>query len=103
MFKPFKIENITRKADLINWLGWQRHAHRYLEVASLTTGLQFGLISPRVFATMHRAMYRLPAGYDDGKTITWRTESDDSREILGPLLERPERYDIIFVDPFHSY
>lgn len=103
MFKPYEMERIARKSELINWLGWQRRVSRYLELATLTTGRQFASISPRVFSTIHRAMYRLPPNYDDGMPITFRTESGDSGEILGPLLERPERYDIIFVDPYHTY
>lgn len=103
MFEPFRIERILRKSDLINWLGWQRGFRCYLEIATLTTGLQFGRVAPAIFTTIHRAMYRLPPDYDDGLPITWRTEFEDSREILEPLLERPEHYDIIFVDPFHTY
>lgn len=103
MFEPFRIERIARKSDLINWLGWQHGLSRYLEIATRTTGLQFARISKEVFATIHRGMYRLPPDYDDGLPIAWRTESEDSGEILGPLLKQPERYDIVFVDPFHTY
>ncbi len=103
MFKAHEVERISLKSELINWLGWQRRLGRYLEVATRTTGLQFARISPRVFATIHRAMYRLPPDYDDGMPITWRTESEDSRTILEPLLGLPDRYDIIFVDSFHTY
>lgn len=103
MIPRFKLELITRKADLANWLGWQYRGSRYLEIATATTGHQFSLVSPAVFSTIHRAMYRLPPDYDDGLSIICRSESENSRECLAPLLASEDRYDVIFVDPFHTY
>jgi hypothetical protein len=103
ILSPPPTEAIACKADLINWVGWQRQAHRYLEIVTPTTGLQFDRISSKVFSTIHRAMYRLPPGFEDGMPMSFRTESDTSRVLLEPLLERSDRYDVIFVDPFHTY
>jgi len=103
MFRDFEIDRIRTKADLINWLAWQAGYKSYLEVATPTTGHQFGLISRQVFTDVHRVMYRLPAGYDDGMEIAYRTSSDDSGECFRALQEQHRRFDLIFVDAAHTY
>lgn len=51
-------------------------------------------------------MYRCPAAFDDGLPITFRTESDGSQELIRAIhavQPETERYDIVFVDPWHTY
>jgi hypothetical protein len=103
MIPRFKLERIAGKGDLAKWLGWQFGGTRYLEIATAMTGHRFSLVSPAVLSTIHRAMYLLPPDYDDGLSIICRSESEDSHECLAPLLAREDRYDVIFVDSFHTY
>ena len=103
MFRDFEIERIRTKADLINWLGSQAGYKSYLEVATPLTGHQFGLISRQLFTDVQRVMYQSPLGYDDGMEIAYRTSSEDSGECFRALQERHRKFDLIFVDPAHTY
>jgi hypothetical protein len=97
------IERLRLKTDVMNWLGWQAGHASYLEVATRWTGGQFMLIAPDVFTGIDRAMYRMPSDYDDGLKTTHRTASEDSNEVLRPFHEQRRRFDMIFVDSFHTY
>jgi hypothetical protein len=103
LFRDFELDRIRSKTDLINWLGWQSSYASYLEVATATTGLMFGLISRDVFATADRIMYCLPAGYDDNLPILHRTEVADSTECFRALAAHGRTFDLIFVDGWHTY
>lgn len=94
------------KYDIVNALGRVRSAARYLEICTPTTGVRFRFVDPSVFAVRHRLMYRCPDTFDDNAEITFRTTADRSHELIRAIRAvqpADERYDIIFVDPFHSY
>jgi len=103
MAEPYRSELITKKADLANWLCLQLKASSYLELATASTGFQFALVSRTLFSTVHRALYRLPAGYDDGLPVTFPSASGDSQECKAAILASGHRYDVVFIDPWHSY
>lgn len=103
MIAPYRSELITKKADLANWLCLQLKASSYLEIATASTGFQFALVSRTLFSTIHRALYRLPAGYDDGLPVTFPSASGDSQECKAAILASGRRYDVVFIDPWHSY
>ena len=103
MVAPYRSELITKKADLANWLCLQLKASSYLEIATASTGFQFALVSRSLFSTVHRALYRLPSDYNDGLPITHPSASGDSGECRAALMSAGKRYDIVFIDPWHSY
>ncbi|HSH93263.1 MAG TPA: class I SAM-dependent methyltransferase [Roseimicrobium sp.] len=103
MAAPYRTEEITKKADLANWLCVQHKASSYLELATASTGFQFSLVSRTLFSTVHRALYRIPADYDDGMEVTFPSTAPNSHECKAALLAAGRRYDVIFLDPWHSY
>ena len=103
MFRDFELDRIRYKTDLINWLGWQAGYTSYLEVATETTGLMFGLISRDVFSSADRVMYRLHPKYDDGLPIWHRTALADSTECFRALEAAGRTFDLVFVDSYHTY
>jgi len=98
-----RIERLRLKADIINWLGWQAGYRNYLEIATPTTGLQFSLISPEVFAEINRVIYFAPPDFDDGQPVTYLGSSTDSSECLRRFVDQRKTFDLIFVDPWHTY
>jgi SAM-dependent methyltransferase len=91
-----------RKYDIVNWLG-REHAYRsYLEVATCTTGDRFAYVDRGVFTTVRRLMYNVPAGYDDGFEILYRATGQDSTGLFRRALGDGLRFDLAFVDPYHS-
>lgn len=94
------------KYDLVNGLGRQRSAPRYLEICTPTTGVRFGYVEADIFVVRHRLMYRCPETFEDGLEITLRTAADTSHEMARALraLAAPDLlYDVIFVDSYHDY
>lgn len=94
------------KYDIVNGLAREFGLRRYLEICTSTTGLKFQYVDAGQFSTCHRLMYRCPPTHDDGFEITRRTEADTSQALVAELhasLPAAERYDIIFVDPHHTY
>ena len=94
---------MNTKSELINWLGLKYKYTKYLEVATLTTGHQFSLVNQKIYSTNERIMYRLPPGYDDEMPISCRSPSDDSSACFKSLLDQGKKFDVVFVDPFHTY
>jgi hypothetical protein len=101
--EPYRTEEISKKADLANWLCVQHRASSYLELATAYTGHQFSLVSRTLFSTVHRALYHLPENYDDGMEVTFPSTALSNHECKAALLASGRRYDIVFVDPWHSY
>ena len=94
------------KYDIVNGLAREFGLRRYLEICTSTTGLKFQYVDPAHFDAYHRLMYRCPPGHDDGFEITHRTEAETSHALVAELhatLPAAERYDIILVDPHHTY
>jgi hypothetical protein len=91
-----------RKADVINALGDQFGYRRYLEICTPISGLFFDFVDPAVFPVRHRAEYRCAWHFGDGKPVTMRTMAPTSVGLVQALATR-ERYDLVLVDPHHSY
>ena len=95
-----------QKYDIVNGLAREFGLRRYLEICTPSTGLKFQYVDASRFDACHRLMYRSPATHDDGFDVTHRTEADTSHALVAELhatLAPAERYDIIFVDPHHTY
>jgi hypothetical protein len=60
------IERLRKKADIVNWLGWQVVYRSYVEIATQFTGGQFSLIAPDIFAEINRVVYHASPDFDDG-------------------------------------
>jgi methyltransferase family protein len=97
------IERLRVKADIVNWLGWQAGYRSYLEIATPSTGFQFSLIAPDVFAEINRVVYHASPDFDDGQPVTCLGSSTDSSECLRQFVDQRRTFDLIFVDPWHTY
>lgn len=94
------------KYDIINGLAREFGLRRYLEICTSSTGLKFQYVESGQFEVCHRLMYRCPRDHDDGFEITRRTADETSHALVADLhagLSASERYDIVFVDSFHTY
>jgi hypothetical protein len=103
MRRRIHIERLRAKADIVNWLGWQAGYRSYLEIATPFTGFQFSLIAPDVFAEINRVVYFAPPDFDDGQRVTCLESSTDSSECLRRFVDQRKTFDLIFVDPWHTY
>jgi hypothetical protein len=48
-------------------------------------------------------MYRCPPDFSDGESIDYSTAAESSEEAFSELLRTGERFDLVFVDPWHTY
>jgi len=88
-----------RKFDIVNALIAKNRYTKYLEICTPSTGLRFSRVDESVLCWRHRLLYRCPAGYRDGAEITFRSEGDE----ISHLLDQAMAYDLIFVDPYHTF
>ncbi len=94
------------KYDIVNGLAWEFGFRRYLEICSPSTGGKFRFVDASLFDARDRLMYRCPDDFADGLDINFRTAADNSHEMIRQLdatLSMDARYDIILVDPYHTY
>jgi hypothetical protein len=91
------------KFEVVNVLSRHFGYTSYLEICVPHTGHKFSLIDRKQLSTADRLMYRCPDPFDDGEPITFRTRSESSYEIIRTLRTARASYDIIFVDPFHTF
>ena len=91
------------KYEIINALGRKYGCRRYLEVCAPSTGKQFACIDRTVFATCDRLIYNCPDDFDDGLPIAFRTPFPGSYDIIRSNIPDSGSYDLVFVDPFHTY
>lgn len=93
------------KSDLINQLAGVHGCSSYLELCTPTTGKQFSLIRSQPLKTRHRLVYNCPERLDDGLEYTYRTASPFSHDLVRVLHTTlgPHQYDMVFVDPHHTY
>jgi hypothetical protein len=92
-----------KKSEVINALGRKYGCARYLEVCVPSTGNQFSEIDRTVFETCDRLVYNCPDKFDDGLPITYRTPFPSSFDTIRSNIPDPNSYDLVFVDPYHSY
>jgi hypothetical protein len=48
-------------------------------------------------------MYRRPSSFSDGERVDFSTQAESGEELFSELLKSGERFDLVFVDPWHSY
>jgi len=93
------------KMEIVKLLRKKYKLGAFLEISTATTGQFFSEITHEV-PDAHRLVYNCPSGADDGMTYTYRTEASTSFELISAILADNQNhpcYDIIFVDPFHTY
>jgi hypothetical protein len=91
------------KTDIVGFLADLRGYRRYLELATTTTGHEFGKIDRSRFPICHRLLYRCPDGFDDGLNIDFRSSGPDTAECIAAIKACGLTYDAILVDPYHDY
>jgi hypothetical protein len=94
-----------RKMQIVKLLRKKHGLGPCLEVSTPNTGQTFSELLDEV-PDAHRLVYRCPRDVDDGKAYTYRTEAATSHELMNAILAANRNvpcYDIIFVDPFHTY
>jgi hypothetical protein len=91
------------KVDIVHHLAERYGYRRYLEIATPTTGNYYAAIEPRRFDDCRRLMYRCPPEFDDGLAIDYRCPGADIDPALGSIAAERRRFDIMLVDPFHTY
>ena len=89
--------------DIVAALARREGYTTYLEIATPTTGNEYASIDHEHFRVAERLLYRVPPGFDDGAPIDYRTASEDCAPLLERLAAEGRRYDVILVDPFHTY
>ncbi len=95
-----------QKYEIVNGFAPPGGNGRYLELCTPSTGVKFALVDPDRYAVRHRLMYRCPETFEDGQKITFRTTACGSQDLVravDALLLAEQRYDVILVDPWHSY
>lgn len=100
-----------QKYDIINGLAREFGFRRYLEICTPTTGNKYLFVDPTQFDVRHRLMYGCPNDFSDGEDIAFRDPADTSLALIRHLIARiaaqgdreDGRYDIVFVDPRHTY
>jgi hypothetical protein len=93
------------KMEIIKLLREKHRLGAFLEISTPTTGHYFAAMSDQRPET-HRLVYNCPDHVDDGLPYTFRTSECSSHKLTQAILaanqSRPV-YDLIFVDPFHTY
>jgi hypothetical protein len=93
------------KYDIIKMLAGRYGLRRFLEICTPTTGGTFDALKSAKFEVAHRLMYRCQEHHEDGRATTYRTTVESSHELVRTILAAQPgiSYDIVFVDPFHTY
>jgi hypothetical protein len=92
-----------QKSEIAAALARRFGYRKYLEICTPSTGLTYAQMDRTVFTCCRRLMYRCPPGFSDGLPIDCRTESDSSEALLRRMYDRGQRFDLVFVDPFHTH
>lgn len=48
-------------------------------------------------------MYKASSGFSDGEPIDFFTKDESSEELLAKVVNSGERFDLVFIDSFHTY
>jgi hypothetical protein len=88
-----------QKYEIVNALIARNSYGRYLEICTPSTGFRFSRIDRTHLHWCHRLMYRCPPGFTDGSEITFRSGDEHIGHLLDPALP----YDLIFLDPHHTF
>lgn len=88
-----------QKFGIVNALIARHHYRRYLEICTPLTGFRFARVNCSRLKRCHRLIYNCPPEFHDGHEITFRSKD----EHVGHLLDPATHYDLIFVDPYHTF
>jgi hypothetical protein len=75
----------------------------YLEICTPNTGGTFSMVDKEQFSRRARLIYRCPPDFSDGAPIDFSTEAESSEELLCRLVRSGERFNLVFIDPWHTY
>jgi len=89
-----------KKSDLLNALAKKRDYRSYLEIGTPFTGNEFGRVTSPTLSVRHRLAYWC-AHDADGQAATFRR--DGLMLDAGDFVAGSAKYDLIFVDSFHTY
>lgn len=92
-----------RKHEIALMLARRYGYTSYLEICTPTTGLTFSLVDKKQFPRRARLMYRCPPDFSDGEPVDFPTQAESGDELFSELVESGERFDLVFVDPWHTY
>jgi hypothetical protein len=93
-----------RKAEIANQLADWHGYQTYLEVGTPRTGHYYAMIDRERFKRTERLVYLMRRkSAKDGLPVEYRTESDDSTAAFEQIMRTGRKYDVVFVDPFHTY
>lgn len=90
------------KYDIVNFLLRKYELSSFIEFCTPTTGRRISELTASL-AISHRLMYRCPADFDDGLRIEFRSQSVDISHCIEDIRRREQTYDLVFIDPFHTY
>ncbi len=93
------------KAHLLGVFSAARGLKSYLEISTTSTGGKYGAALELGFERAERIVYRMPEGSQmwDGFPVTYSTAADDITGIVDRMIDRAQRFDLIFVDAHHTY
>jgi hypothetical protein len=92
-----------RKYEIARVLARRYGYKSYLEICTPSTGGTFSRVDRKLFSRRTRLMYRCPLNFSDGERIDFSTEAASGEELFNQLLQSGERFDLVFIDPWHSY
>lgn len=92
-----------RKYEIARMLARRYGYESYLEVCTPSTGGTFSLVDKKQFSRRMRLMYRRPLSFSDGERVDFSTQAESGEELFSELMKSGERFDLVFVDPWHTY
>jgi hypothetical protein len=92
-----------RKYEIALMLARRYGYASYLEICTPITGGTFSMVDKEQFSLRARLMYRRTPDFSDGEPIEFSTEAESSEELFGELMKSGKKFDLVFVDPWHTY
>jgi len=91
-----------RKFEIARLFGERYGYKSYLEICTSSTGGTFAHVDKEQFPRRVRVMYNRPLWFTDGEDITISTESENGDELYEKLIRSGEKFDVVFIDPYHT-
>jgi hypothetical protein len=91
------------KSDIINLLGRKHGFTRYLEICSSITGNRYSEVDRRQYRSCRRLVYRCPPPFAGDCDNDILIDKEEIGEGAFAALGAGAPYDLILVDPWHSY
>lgn len=92
-----------RKYEIARLLGKKFGYSSYFEICTPTTGLTYSSVDKEQFPRRVRVMYLRPDKFSDGDQIDFSVEHENGEELYEKLMRSGEKFDVVFVDPYHTY